>query len=532
MLSTFKNRIHLFAFAINIFVNTAIGFATSVHEQIDEQESISSADSETIYEEISTKESDLLEVKELSFKYCKDIPDFKKILESTEPLTIIKNSDEKRALAFIQMPKENEIIALNQEEKELIKEFFQTYAIKQFGNKLIIAFSYQDENLLPGTKEQAIYLLLAAYTNLDDSEKAPSIDGILNEKQAKALKKKEYHPRPSNPLVNQKLEVKNLRAHEGLLGSTRVKTSTGYSTLQELQVGDMVACFDPESKQMLYSPITHTDRIEVQKHIRITIKGQDLRVAPEHLFHAAALNEWVPASALLDDANLCSYVDPDINDVQLVNEKLEVVRISVNSHHNFFITDNNILVHNYIPIVLEVVVAFEIGQEIAVTWAILAPTAMAIATGLWYWITDKFVSDTPRDLIFTPSSMQDYSDYISSDKADLSFHRNDSNQKPNQSSSGKNSSSNKPDKDPENERKDNEYITTKEATEAAEKLGFQKIREQSEGRPVYKKGNRYITPDRTRHNGGFWKMADSIEGLKSRQTRLGTFDILLNRIGN
>ena len=34
------------------------------------------------------------------------------------------------------------------------------------------------------------------------------------------------------------------------------------------------------------------------------------------------------------------------------------------------------------------------------------------------------------------------------------------------------------------------------------------------------------------HEGGFWKMADSVEGLGSKRTRLGTYDMNSNRIGD
>lgn len=85
-------------------------------------------------------------------------------------------------------------------------------------------------------------------------------------------------------------------------------------------------------------------------------------------------------------------------------------------------------------------------------------------------------------------------------------------------------------KDSSNEK--NTFKTTKEATEAAEKLGFKKTNYHSQRQPVFKKGNRYITPDRTSHNGGVWKMADSVDNLVDRTTRMGTYDKYLNRIGD
>ncbi|HFV9280778.1 TPA: toxin C-terminal domain-containing protein, partial [Acinetobacter baumannii] len=76
------------------------------------------------------------------------------------------------------------------------------------------------------------------------------------------------------------------------------------------------------------------------------------------------------------------------------------------------------------------------------------------------------------------------------------------------------------------------FETTQAATKAAKKLGFQKTNEFSHGQAVYKKGKYYITPDVDGHNGGAWKMAKSVEKLASRETRLGTYDINLNRIGD
>ena len=79
----------------------------------------------------------------------------------------------------------------------------------------------------------------------------------------------------------------------------------------------------------------------------------------------------------------------------------------------------------------------------------------------------------------------------------------------------------------------NQYpLKGKAADEAARKLGYTKIGERSHGQPVYKKGNKYITPDVDAHNGGVWKMADSVKNLGQKSTRMGTYDANLKRIGD
>jgi hypothetical protein len=77
-------------------------------------------------------------------------------------------------------------------------------------------------------------------------------------------------------------------------------------------------------------------------------------------------------------------------------------------------------------------------------------------------------------------------------------------------------------------------MTTKEATEAAEKLGYKKTNYYTKhGEAIYysQKSGTYISHDNTAHNGGIWKMAKTIKELDGKTTRMGTYDANLNRIG-
>ena len=69
-------------------------------------------------------------------------------------------------------------------------------------------------------------------------------------------------------------------------------------------------------------------------------------------------------------------------------------------------------------------------------------------------------------------------------------------------------------------------LTNNEAREKAKEWGFQEDRNppfNSHGRPAFKKGQRWITPDRDGHNGGEWK-----EFLG--KNRIGTLDKHGNKI--
>ena len=52
------------------------------------------------------------------------------------------------------------------------------------------------------------------------------------------------------------------------------------------------------------------------------------------------------------------------------------------------------------------------------------------------------------------------------------------------------------------------------------------------GVPVYTNGKDYISPDKDGHNGGIWKKAKNKKLLDKKETRAGTYDENLNRIGD
>lgn len=72
---------------------------------------------------------------------------------------------------------------------------------------------------------------------------------------------------------------------------------------------------------------------------------------------------------------------------------------------------------------------------------------------------------------------------------------------------------------------------------AAKALGYIETNFKSHGAKVYKrgkkaKGPRYISRDVDKHSGGSWKGAKTIKALGKKETRSGTYDALLRRIGD
>ncbi|WP_133118698.1 toxin C-terminal domain-containing protein [Conservatibacter flavescens] len=77
------------------------------------------------------------------------------------------------------------------------------------------------------------------------------------------------------------------------------------------------------------------------------------------------------------------------------------------------------------------------------------------------------------------------------------------------------------------------FQTDSQAAKVAKELGYTRTNYRTKSDAViFKKGNSYITRDVDGHNGGAWKEASSPEKLNKKETRNGTFDINLNRIGD
>lgn len=84
-----------------------------------------------------------------------------------------------------------------------------------------------------------------------------------------------------------------------------------------------------------------------------------------------------------------------------------------------------------------------------------------------------------------------------------------------------------------------QYIKEQEkvARAAAKDLGYTEVNNQySHGAAIYMRnsgsGPKYISRDKDDHSGGVWKGATSIKNLGKRETRSGTYDIFLERMGD
>jgi hypothetical protein len=76
-------------------------------------------------------------------------------------------------------------------------------------------------------------------------------------------------------------------------------------------------------------------------------------------------------------------------------------------------------------------------------------------------------------------------------------------------------------------------LTNKQAADLAKYNGYETNTKQytKANQPIFSNGKEYISQDVTSHNGGTWKKAKKMNDLNSKDTRSGTYDALLTKIG-
>lgn len=316
---------------------------------------------------------------------------------------------------------------------------------------------------------------------------------------------------------------------------------TGYKPIKNIQKGDWVLSKHETTGQVNYQQVLEQYNNQYKQTVYIDIydsKGNTQTIVSNkihpfftqtndsdlvipssegHIYQGNIANaNWVDASNLQVGYKLLSEDGSwqTVKDVRLTDEQLSAYNLTVNHNHTYFVTANveqyGVWVYND-------------------CWNSLPNGAVA---------TGKTTPDGRKLYTFKDDKGNQVTAYQGSDGRWY----NPKVYTPTQpTATGAKSVDSFPNRDGARAAKGHIYYqTTKEATEAAKKAGFHPTgqfahKEMVYYNPVTKK---YISRDvgsgdgKGAHNGGVWKMANSIKDLGRKETRLGTFDANFNKIGD
>jgi hypothetical protein len=213
---------------------------------------------------------------------------------------------------------------------------------------------------------------------------------------------------PNNliPLSTQQLILDELaqQSDEGFPAGTLIKTPSGYRPIESIGIGSSVISYDHTTNQQVTTTVVDIRTVKLNQLFSITFQdGSRLQSAPHSLFYNHLQQQWTLLAC--DEASkkfFSSSYHLNPRDIRLTppSSPQTCYLLLVDKHHNFFVTNQDILVHNFLFSVPLINWVFGQGLEIcgiglgSLSWpAVAAVTTIIVAQIGWTivleWMNEK-----------------------------------------------------------------------------------------------------------------------------------------------
>lgn len=132
----------------------------------------------------------------------------------------------------------------------------------------------------------------------------------------------------------------------GFSAETLVKTPQDYKAIKDLKQYDFVVCYDYINNQQKNRTITNIQKKTISKYLKIKLPDQSIITNSLQQFYFPSIKKWltiltaIKKKLLPQDARLFS--------LKTISDDIELYEITIEEFHNFYITHQDILVHNNI----------------------------------------------------------------------------------------------------------------------------------------------------------------------------------------
>lgn len=138
----------------------------------------------------------------------------------------------------------------------------------------------------------------------------------------------------------------------GFAAGTLVKSGNEYIPIEQLNVGDIITCYDFDSGYT-ERPITHVASSLSSACIFIVANKKEIITSQDQRFYSANKHIWKKASDLEVGDTFETFDNTTvIEEIFALDQVTLLFDITVQDCHNFLITDDGILVHNFLPLVI------------------------------------------------------------------------------------------------------------------------------------------------------------------------------------
>jgi hypothetical protein len=140
---------------------------------------------------------------------------------------------------------------------------------------------------------------------------------------------------------------------EGFVAGTLVKTNDGFVPIEQLHSNDEIICFDLVNSCIL-QPIAAITTEIIDSYVDIEVSSIHIYLACNQLLYEATDKTWVQASQLTIHNILLTYdlqQQIPITAISIVDQPIELYKISVSNIHTFLVSPLGIIAHNFFPLI-------------------------------------------------------------------------------------------------------------------------------------------------------------------------------------
>ncbi|MEL7219794.1 MAG: polymorphic toxin-type HINT domain-containing protein, partial [Bacteroidota bacterium] len=129
---------------------------------------------------------------------------------------------------------------------------------------------------------------------------------------------------------------------------TPIQTPSGIIPIEEISIGDTVIAFDESQQDTILATVNHTFSKVWQKMVQIVIGSDTIMATNNHPFYIPALRRYLPADSLRRQMKLLTLAGTllTVQSATALDTTIQVYNFEVDEHHNYFVGEEGVLVHN------------------------------------------------------------------------------------------------------------------------------------------------------------------------------------------
>lgn len=153
---------------------------------------------------------------------------------------------------------------------------------------------------------------------------------------------------------------------EGFAPETFIKTPDGYAPIEHIETGQIIESYDSKNNEIASHPVIAKHSYTATNYLVIKLESEDITCSLNQKFYLHALDKWIKAKELLNNEKIRNLFCDELSvvDIIKIDNPKELHTLTINPHHNFYITESDILAHNFAPAIVIPIITISAGDGV------------------------------------------------------------------------------------------------------------------------------------------------------------------------